>query len=86
MFVTSYTFFKTGIKRLVGNRANIFLENAVIMYYMAEYYMEYCHWIVVTTFICACVLCYCVSACEKYKHSRTHFRRKHVLLPNYTRV
>ena len=25
-----------GIKRLVGNRAQIFLENAVIMYYMAR--------------------------------------------------
>lgn len=35
-----------GIKRLVGNRANIFLENAVIMYYMSHYYEEYCNWII----------------------------------------
>lgn len=30
-----------GIKRLVGNRAQIFLENAVIMYYMSSFYLEY---------------------------------------------
>ena len=30
-----------GIKRLVGNRAQIFLENAVIMYYMCSFYLEY---------------------------------------------
>ena len=35
-----------GIKRIVGNRANIFLENAVIMYYMSLYYKSYCDWIV----------------------------------------
>ena len=35
-----------GIKRLVGNRANIFLENAVIMYHMATYYKQYCTWII----------------------------------------
>ena len=35
-----------GIKRLVGNRANIFLENAVIMYYMSTYYKKYCTWII----------------------------------------
>ena len=34
-----------GIKRLVGNRVNIFLENAVVMYYMTKYYMEYCNWV-----------------------------------------
>ena len=31
-----------GLDRLVGNRAQIFLENAVCMYHMAEYYNEYC--------------------------------------------
>ena len=34
-----------GFKRLVGNRAQIFLENAVVMYYMAEYYQEYCQFV-----------------------------------------
>ena len=34
-----------GFKRLVGNRAQIFLENAVAMYYMAEYYREYCQFV-----------------------------------------
>ena len=41
-----YTNVWRGIKRLVGNRANIFLENAVVMYYMAQYYTEYCNWVV----------------------------------------
>ena len=31
-----------GLDRLVGNRAQIFLENAVCMYHMATYYLEYC--------------------------------------------
>ena len=34
-----------GFKRLVGNRAQIFLENSVCMYYMAEYYLEYCDYV-----------------------------------------
>ena len=34
-----------GFKRLVGNRAQIFLENAVTMYYMAAYYREYCDFV-----------------------------------------
>ena len=34
-----------GFKRLVGNRANIFLENAVSMYYMSTFYLEYCNFI-----------------------------------------
>lgn len=34
-----------GFKRLVGNRAQIFLENSVAMYYMAEYYLEYCDYV-----------------------------------------
>lgn len=42
----NYAYEWRGIKRLVGNRANIFLENAVVMYYMAQYYHEYCNWIV----------------------------------------
>ena len=31
-----------GFKRLVGNRSQIFLENAVVMYYMSTFYLEYC--------------------------------------------
>ena len=42
---TSYSVWR-GIKRLVGNRANIFLENAVVMYCMSKYYKEYCTWII----------------------------------------
>ena len=34
-----------GLKRLVGNRANIFLENAVVTYFMASYYLEYCDYV-----------------------------------------
>ena len=34
-----------GFKRLVGNRANIFLENSVTMYYMATYYREYTNFV-----------------------------------------
>lgn len=34
-----------GFKRLVGNRAQIFLENSVAMYYMASYYLEYCEFV-----------------------------------------
>ena len=34
-----------GIKRLVGNRAQIFLENAVAMYYMSTFYREYCNFV-----------------------------------------
>lgn len=34
-----------GLKRLVGNRSNIFLENAVVMYFMANYYLEYCDYV-----------------------------------------
>ena len=34
-----------GFKRLVGNRAQIFLENSVCMYYMATYYLKYCKFV-----------------------------------------
>ena len=34
-----------GFKRLVGNRAQIFLENAVTMYYMSTYYLQYCDYV-----------------------------------------
>lgn len=34
-----------GIKRLVGNRSAIYLENAVIMFYMADHYRVYCRYV-----------------------------------------
>ena len=34
-----------GLKRLVGNRSGIFLENAVVTYYMAGYYRNYCKYV-----------------------------------------
>ena len=34
-----------GIKRLVGNRSAIYLENAVIMFYMSEHYRAYCRYV-----------------------------------------
>ena len=42
---TTHTNNHTGFKRLVGNRAQIFLENSVTMYYMATYYLKYCKFI-----------------------------------------
>ena len=33
-----------GIKRLVGNRSGIFLENSIVMYYMSEWYKKYCRY------------------------------------------
>ena len=35
-----------GIKRLVGNRAQIFLENALCMYHMSTFYEEYCEYVI----------------------------------------
>ena len=38
-----------GLKRLVGNRSGIFLENALPMYYMAGYYDSYCDYLLTET-------------------------------------